>query len=326
MRGYTRGVVPAVPNRPRVTVITPVYNGERYLGEVLAAVRAQTFDDWEQIVVDDGSTDATWSILSEAVSLDPRLRIVQQANAGEATAVNHAYALARGDYIVVVNADDPPFPKLLERLVSMLDASPSVVVAYPDWLKIDATGSTIKSVRTLEYSREALIGDFRCIPGPGALIRRSALGDQQLRRPQFRFVSDYDLWLRLSLVGSMKRCPETLARWRSHETGATAVGQGQALADEFLAVIREFFAQSNLPSDVRQLERQAHAMSCYYAGFQRVFDPSVPGRRLMLRSVFTPFRRKRSYETIRRSPLAMGAPFLRIIASPLFRRYGDRLV
>ncbi len=311
---------------PRVSVITPVYNGAGYIAEVIAAISQQTYDRLEHIIVDDGSTDDTASIIKTTLGTAEKrpVHIIHQKNAGEAAAVNAGLASALGEYIVVINADDPPMPQLVEQLVDLLDITPTAVVAYPDWEKIDANGNIIKIMHTLPYSREALIGDFRCIPGPGAMIRACALNGEPLRSSDYKYVSDFELWLRLSMRGTMVRCPHVLARWRRHASGATATGQGLVLAREFEAVIETFFNRGDLPEDVRQLERQAKAMVAYYAGFQKVFDSSVPGCRLMLRSLFTPFRRPRGYITVKRNPLAVLAPFTIPVSTWAFKRFGYR--
>lgn len=307
---------------PLVSVLTPLYNAEAYIEEVLAAVRAQVYPEIEHIVVDDGSTDRSAELVERFVRSEPRARLmlVRQDNQGEAAAVNRALELSSGQYLVVVNADDPPLTDLVRSTVEVLESSPDAVVAYPDWVMIDASGAEIREVRTLEYSQQALVADYVCIPGPGALIRRAALEGDVLRDPRYRFVSDYALWLRLSLRGSMIRCPAVLASWRRHDAGATATGRGIALAAEFRMVIKDFFGQAELPPEVRQWERQARSMATYHAAIQKLYDPSVPGRRLMLRSLFTPFRRRSSYATYRRKPLVVLAVFLSPLGTRIVRR------
>ena len=234
---------------PLVSVLTPMYNAEGYIGEVLASISAQTYPDLEHIVVDDGSTDRSAEIVERFIRSSDRrnIRLLRQTNAGEAAAVNRAFQDAKGEYVVVVNADDPPMKSLLALTVAMLESSPETVAVYPDWNMIDAGGLCIKSIQTLDYSLDRLVGDFCCLPGPGALIRSSALSDGRLRDPSYRYISDLEMWLRLSLKGQMRRCPFVLANWRSHASGATAVGRGRPIADELERLYVEFFARSDLP-------------------------------------------------------------------------------
>lgn len=305
-------------------MLTPLYNAEGYIGEVLSAVAAQTYQEIEHIVIDDGSTDGSAEVVERFArsGSGARVALVCQANQGEAAAVNRALALSSGKYLVVVNADDPPLRDLVRATVEALESNPDAVVAYPDWVMIDSLGADIRKVRTLDYCQQALVADYVCIPGPGALIRRNALNDDVLRDPRYRFVSDYALWLRLSLAGPMIRCPEVLASWRRHDAGATATGRGVALAAEFRMVIEDFFSRNDLPEGVRRWERQARSMANYHAAIQKIYDSSVSGRRLMLRSLFTPFRRRSSYATYRRRPLVVLAVLLSPIGSRFARRKG----
>ncbi len=300
---------------PLVSVLTPVYNAERYIEEVMESVRDQSYGNIEHVIVDDGSTDGSAACIERFMTANPLapIRFLRQENAGEATAVNHAFSAAEGEYVVVVNADDPPMVELVRAAVRMLGANEALVVAYPDWLMIDAMGREERVVTTLEYSQQALVGDYVCLPGPGAVIRRAAVSNGVLRDTRYRFVSDYELWLRLSLQGPMTRCPGVLATWRNHSGGATAGGRGQALAGEVIKVIDDFFARDDLPHHVRAWERQAKAMALYHAAIQKLYEGSVPGRRLMARSILTLFRRRKSYPTVRRSPLVV----LAVLGYPL---------
>ena len=304
---------------PLVSILTPVYNAGDYIADVLAAISAQTYQHIEHLVVDDGSTDSSLELIEAygASSSGANVRVLAQQNAGESVAVNRAFRECRGKYVVVVNADDPPMPDLVAATVAILEDSASAVDAYPDWEMIDASGKSIRVIRTLDYNQQALVADYVCIPGPGALIRKDAVKAGFLRDERYTFVSDYELWLRLSLEGEMVRCPRILATWRSHNAGTTAQGRGVLLADEYQRVISDFFRRDDLPAEIRRWEKQARSMVTYHAAIQKVYDSSVPGRRLMLRSLLTPFRRRSSYATYRRRALVVAVVFL----SPLCMRF-----
>ena len=314
---------------PLVSVLTPLYNAEDYIGEVLSSISAQTYPEFEHIVVDDGSTDNSAEIVEHFIRSSSRgnVRLVRQVNAGEAAAVNRAFRASAGEYVVVVNADDPPMEDLLARTVGMLEASPEAVVVYPDWNVIDAGGYRIKTIRTLDYSLDRLVGDFCCLPGPGALIRVSALSGGPLRDPSYRYISDLEMWLRLSRKGQMRRCPVVLATWRSHTSGATAVGRGKPIADEIERLYLEFFSRSDLSSEVRSLERRARAMTLFERGTQKFFDHSIAGRRMILKSlILLPWRRPRTVGRRRRLIVTLAVlcvPFSSWMLD-LLRRFGVR--
>lgn len=118
-----------------VSVITPVYNAEAYLGETIRSVLGQSLSDFEWIVVDDGSTDGTSRLLSSLI--DPRVRIVRQENGGVSAARNAGLDRARGRYVTFVDADDVLPPRSLETRAAYLDATPAAgivdgIVSYRD--------------------------------------------------------------------------------------------------------------------------------------------------------------------------------------------------
>ena len=102
--------------QPKISVIIPVYNVEKYLGECLDSILAQTFQDFEIICVDDGSTDRSLDILQEYKRKDDRFVIFQQRHAGAGAARNHGLKLAEGKYIQFLDSDDYFEPTLLEEL------------------------------------------------------------------------------------------------------------------------------------------------------------------------------------------------------------------
>lgn len=114
-------------NQPRISCIIPVYNGERFLGETLESVLAQTCPPFEVIVVDDGSTDSTAAV---AAAYDSRVRYVHQSNAGPAAARNRGLDLATGDLLAFLDADDLWLPEKLERQSTYMLAHEDVGVAF----------------------------------------------------------------------------------------------------------------------------------------------------------------------------------------------------
>jgi glycosyltransferase involved in cell wall biosynthesis len=293
---------------PQISVVTAVYNGEKYLQEVIESVLSQHHDDFEYIVVNDGSTDGTAGILEKHLSANPdRLTVLSQSNSGEAEAVNNGINLARGEFVVIVSADDPLLPGHLAKLSQVLHDNVAVVVAYPDWEVIDENGNPTRIVITLDYDVRALVGDFVCIPGPGAMIRRSAIPEAGLRNSDYRFVSDYDAWLRLALIGPFQRVPEVLAQYRIHPGQATSTGRGRSMADEIEAVIRRFFASQVLPEEIAVMRRRAEGFAAYYAGLQALRSAGTGGKRRMIRSLALAFPRRVYWQTHRRDPIAIAA-------------------
>ncbi len=126
---------------PRISIVVPAYNHERYVGEALASLQAQTFDRFEVVVIDDGSSDATATIALEVARGDPRFRVLRQANAGSHAAINRGVAEARGDWIAILNSDDRFAPGRLARLREEALAGAQFVVTATRL--IDAQGEEI---------------------------------------------------------------------------------------------------------------------------------------------------------------------------------------
>jgi glycosyltransferase involved in cell wall biosynthesis len=252
------------PKCPLVTIITPTYNRERELPETIDSVLTQTYPNIEYIVVDDGSRDRTVELLRDYES---RLRWVTHPNRGEARTVNRGWGMARGSFIATVNSDDPVFPEFIEKAVAFMQERPDVLVGYPDWVMIDEVGRKIRDVQTLEYDHASMLRWHLCFPGPGALMRRRVLDLAGFRNPQYRFVGDFEYWLRVSLHGPFARIPHTLARWRDHAGATTNQKVGQ-LAAEVPRMVEEFFRSPRVPPAVRAVEREARAAAHFIAGRQ----------------------------------------------------------
>ena len=126
---------------PRISVVVPAFNHERFIGEALESVRRQTFEDFEAVIVDDGSTDGTAEIAQAVARKDPRFRVHRQANAGSHAAINRAIALAQGDWIAILNSDDRFAPGRLARLLD--EAQQGALFIVTDVCLIDAQGIEI---------------------------------------------------------------------------------------------------------------------------------------------------------------------------------------
>lgn len=109
--------------QPKISIIVPVYNVERYLNECLDSIKSQTYSDWECILVDDGSPDGSGKICDEYAASDSRFRVIHRKNGGVSAARNAALVEAKGKYISFVDSDDYVYPCYLETLLNMLEKS-----------------------------------------------------------------------------------------------------------------------------------------------------------------------------------------------------------
>lgn len=160
---------------PRLSVILPAYNAERYLDKAVDSVRDQTFEDWELILVDDGSRDATPVICDRRAAADGRVRVIHQENGGLSAARNAGMSAAQGEYLAFLDADDYLTPGAYEALFAALDASNAdcagcgYTVAYDD-----ALGETVLLPLSAGAHDAAEVRDAIVLPLLGDRLREGA--------------------------------------------------------------------------------------------------------------------------------------------------------
>ncbi len=250
-----------------VTILTPVYNGADFIAETLDSVLSQGYPNLEYIVLDDGSIDGTRRILE---AYGDRIRVVSHANMGETRTANKGLGLAQGEFVAIVNADDPLRPGAIARLVGALRLRPDAMLAYPDWVEIDPQASVLREMRLPQYDLRRMLEDFNVGMGPGVFIRKSALEAAGLRDTSLRYAGDIDLWFRLALQGPFVHVPELLATHRVHPASASVSDRGSRMADEVARVAHKCCEDPRLPEDLRRqraaILARAHFEASFYCG------------------------------------------------------------
>ena len=201
---------------PKVSVNISVYNMDKYVEYALLSVLRQTFQDWECIIVNDGSTDDTEKIVKEYVKRDPRCKYVYQDNRGLAEARNAAIKSSTGEYIAFLDADDLWEPDMLEKTISYLDANPDVSIVSGGWDLIDEQGERIfrKRVARSSVSLEKLLLVNR-FPVHAVLVRREVFQVCGPFDPDA--VNDWDMWLRAASNGfTFGYIEDLIAHYRRH--------------------------------------------------------------------------------------------------------------
>jgi len=208
--------------RTKVSVIMAVYNGERYLEGAISSVLRQTFADFEFIVIDDGSSDATPEILSRIGREDSRIVVVRQENRGQTLSLNRAVELAQGNYLARQDADDLSMAERLELQARYLDTHPSVAVLGTAAQVMDQKGAVIGNLSTPQGAaqvRDALL-TVRATPVHGSvMMRKEALAAVGGYRDAFWVSQDFDLWLRMAERFDLDNIPLMLYRWRRNPAG-----------------------------------------------------------------------------------------------------------
>lgn len=215
----------APPSSPLVSVIIPAFNAERFLAETLRSVSQQTYRNIEIIVVDDGSTDGTANLVEAQRRLDPRIRLIRQANAGVAAARNKGIFEASGEFLAPLDADDLWHPENLARQVAALQtAGPDAALCYAGSINIDDTNKVLQwsphpRIADLEPVLEVLIKYNFIGNGSAAVMRRShvvaASGyDPGLRAQDAQGCEDLKLYLTLAARHRIVNVPEYLIGYR----------------------------------------------------------------------------------------------------------------
>ncbi len=206
---------------PVVSVVIPAYNRAAFLGEAIESVRRQTFQDWELVIVDDGSTDHTPQVATRCLG-DPRIRCVVQPHQERSAARNRGIEATAGRYIALLDADDCWKPEKLERQVAVMEAHPAAALCYTLIRWVDRAGAVVHSGRHVRppggrILRQLLVYD--CIGTSSVLIRRRCLqrvGLFDASLPAYGR-EDWDLWLRLARWYDILPIEEELTVHRVYE-------------------------------------------------------------------------------------------------------------
>lgn len=202
---------------PRVSVIIPAYNAMRYIGETLESLLAQSFTDYEAIIVDDGSKDGIGDWFRTVT--DPRIRLIQQANQGPSAARNNGIANSSGELIAFLDADDLWDRDKLAQQVALMDAHPDVGLVYC-WLElVDSEGKPWN--KRVEFTQSGNVWQtllIRNIVGCGSspMIRRSVFDAVGVFDASLSHDEDRDMWLRISEKFDFMPLQAPVVKYRLH--------------------------------------------------------------------------------------------------------------
>lgn len=202
-------------NNCLVSIIMPAYNASDYIQEAINSIIAQTFTDWELIIIDDGSTDNTAEIIKKNIKKEHRIKYFYQQNEKQSKARNLGITHAHGVYIAFLDADDICFPERFAKQVAFLEANHDIVVCG-SWFSIIGSDRIIKLPEHHEAIKLALLKG-NCIAHSSVMARKKILDEFSVvfegsKEP----AEDYDLWVRLVLKGKLHNLQEVLLDYRTH--------------------------------------------------------------------------------------------------------------
>jgi len=180
-----------------VSIITPMYNGERFVGQTIESVLSQNYQKWEMIIVDDGSTDKGAEIVNKYILKDSRIQLVKQKNGGSASARNNGIRLAKGQYIALLDADDTWNPDFLEKQLKLMGDKNALLV-YSSHTRIDENSHEILKPfivpEKVTYSDLLKTCSISCLTG---LYNTEQYGKIYLREDMKSLRDDYVYWLEI---------------------------------------------------------------------------------------------------------------------------------
>lgn len=208
------------PEAPGVSVVMAVHNGAAYLKEAIQSILDQTYAQFEFIIVDDASTDATPDILTQFH--DCRLKVLRNpSRRGLAASLNRGMAEARAPYIARMDADDLSLPERLARQRQFLEEHPDYALVGSPYYQLDAQGRIVGLVPVLTADEELKAGllEQNWFGHGSVMLRRQALLEVGGYNERYTYAQDYDLWLRLAERYKLANLPEPLYCWRRTEGG-----------------------------------------------------------------------------------------------------------
>ncbi len=275
---------------PTVSIVTPAFNRADYLPYTIDSVLAQSYPDFEHIIIDDGSTDGTDELV-RAYS-DPRIRYFQQANQGQSVARNLGIEVSRGQYICFLDSDDLWLENKLQEQLALFADNPNTGVVYGDKISIDGAGRELHRRNMRRYSgwvtAKLLADNF--VSMNTTMTRAELLRQAGGFDPSDRYAEDYGLWLRVSLLAPFQYSPSLWVYYR--------VMAGQLSSDKITRLAaNERLLEQFLADHDHGLRRDEirEGLSRFYARKART-EAAGGARRAALRSIakalaYSPWRR-----------------------------------
>lgn len=209
---------------PRVSVLIPAYNHAAYIRQCVDSALSQTYQDVEVIVVDDGSTDSTYSILQGYGS---RITLIRQENSGTQAARNAAIRASAGEFLALLDSDDAWLPRKLELQLGAFSTARDAGLLYSQAYRIDACGNILFGGKPFGAPLSGSLSTFEqlliqnTIPTVTVVIRRECLDQVGVFDTSLLGAGDRDLWLRIAAGWEISYLPEPLALYRMHDRNTT---------------------------------------------------------------------------------------------------------
>jgi glycosyltransferase involved in cell wall biosynthesis len=269
-----------MPETPAVSVIIATYNRAGVLAEAIASVRAQTFEDWELLVVDDGSSDGTAELIKRLSDEDRRLRYVRQDNRGQSAARNAGLRQARGAFVAFLDDDDLWLPEKLALQVARMRSHAQASVSYTGVLQVDPAGRVYEVRPSMPGTTYGELFQRGFMRTPAVMARRTHLEEAGFFDEDLRYFEDYDLWLRLARTGKIEFIPYPLVVVRRFAFNMTTDALPAYQAE--IQVLRRYLNDPTLPLPMRL--RKERVASTYYGAARWCIEQCAWGQAMEMLS------------------------------------------
>jgi len=206
-------------HRYAISVLLPVYNGEKYLAEAIESVLNQTYSDFEFLIISDGSTDGTKQISHKYAASDKRIRYIEnEKNQGLVETLNKGLGLIRSKYIARMDADDVCHPERFQKQIYFMDGHPDVAICGTSFQSFGASNTTHIYPQEHEAIKAGLLFGS-CICHPSVFMRTDFIREHKIEYLQETFpAEDYKIWVKAARYGQLHNLPDVLLQYREHDT------------------------------------------------------------------------------------------------------------
>ncbi|MDO3695141.1 glycosyltransferase family 2 protein [Wenyingzhuangia sp. chi5] len=207
--------------QPLVSIITPCYNSENFIADTIKSVQNQSYENWEMLITDDGSTDSSIKIIEKFAAKDPRIKLFKISNAGAAVARNHSIEQAKGTFIAFLDSDDMWLPQKLEKQINFMQTN-DYVLTFTSYQRMSEEGVLLNDIinahEKLSYKHMLSSNKIGCLT---AMYNQEKLG--KIYMPLIRKRQDYGLWLNiLKQIDFAYGLQEVLATYRLRNFSVSA--------------------------------------------------------------------------------------------------------
>jgi len=245
--------LPALGQRPLVSIIVPSYNQGRFIGETLESILSQSYRPLEIVVIDGASTDETLDVI-RSFDGNSELRWWSEPDSGVVEAVNKGFSRARGEIGAIQSSDDCYMPGAVGRGVKALTEDPAVGFVFGDVVKIDAGGRELLRTSLGPFSMENMLSHQIWIPQPSTFFRLDLARSLGGWREEVAYAADTDLWLRMAFRAKARKLDALMAKRRVHDKQRN--NQGARIIRDYSRAIESL---DDLRQAPRRLQRAAAA-------------------------------------------------------------------